>query len=81
MIIIHHLHFFVLTCLHKVQSFSLGLHVSSEAISIDELGLIAQNLHTYTTFFLLKLIFHKKLKVIVGYRFFFGLVYFPWQFV
>ena len=35
---LHDLHFLILTCLHKIQSFSLAL--SSEAISIDELGLI-----------------------------------------
>ena len=36
---LHDLHALILTCLHKIQSFSLGL--SSEAISVDELGLIA----------------------------------------
>ena len=66
---LHDLHFLILTCLHKIQSFSLVL--SSEAFSIDELGLIGPHLHTYTTFFLLKFIFHKKLQMIVGYRFFF----------
>ena len=45
------LHFLILTCLHKIQSCSWRL--SSEAISIDELGLISPQLHTYTTFFLL----------------------------
>ena len=40
-LIIHDLHFFflILTCLHKIHSFSLAL--SSEAISIDQLGSIA----------------------------------------
>ena len=38
-LMLHDLHFLILTCLHKIQSFSLGL--SSEAISIDEIGLIA----------------------------------------
>ena len=38
--------------------FSLAL--SSEAISIDQLGSIAPKLLTYATFFLLKFIFHKK---------------------
>ena len=37
---LHDLHFLILTCLYKIQIFSLGY--SSEAISIDELGLIAQ---------------------------------------
>ena len=46
---IHDLHFFILTCLHKNHSFSLALH--SEAIAINELGSIAPKLHTYTTFF------------------------------
>ena len=36
---LHYLHFVILTCLHKIQRFLLGL--SSEAISIDELGLTA----------------------------------------
>ena len=45
--------------------------ISSEAISIDELGSIVPKLHTYTTFFLLKFIFHKKLQVVFGYRGFF----------
>ena len=36
---LHELHFLIFTCLHKIQIFSLEL--SSEAISIDELGLIA----------------------------------------
>ena len=49
----------------------------SEAIAIDEIGSIALKLHTYTTFFLLKFIFHKKLQVVVGYRFFVCLVYKP----
>ena len=65
--------FFILTCLHKIHSFSLEL--SSEAIAIDELGSIAPKLHTYTTFFLVKFIFHTKLLVVVGYRFFLCLVY------
>ena len=59
----------ILTCLHKNHSFSLAL--PSEAIAIDELDSIAQKLYTYTTFFLLKFIFHKKLQVVVGYRSFF----------
>ena len=71
--VINDLHFLILTCLHKNHSFSLGL--PSEATSIDELGMIAPKLQTYTTFFLLKLIFYKKLEVVVGYRFFFCLVY------
>ena len=50
---LHDLHFFILTCLHKIHSFSLA--VSSEAIRIDELDFIVLKLHTYTTFFLLKL--------------------------
>ena len=70
---IHDLHFLILTCLHKNHSFSLVL--PSEAIAIDELGSIAIKFQTYTTFFLLKFIFHKKLQVVVGYRFFFCLVY------
>ena len=68
---IHDLHFLISACPHKIHSFSLVL--SSEAI--DELGSIAPKLHTYTTFFLHKYIFHKKLRVIVGYHFFFCLVY------
>ena len=50
---IHDLHFLILTFLHKNLSFSLPL--PSEAIAIDELGLIAPKLHTYTNFFLLYL--------------------------
>ena len=38
----------------KSQFFPLAL--PSEAIAIDELGSIAQKLHTYTTFFLLQFI-------------------------
>ena len=64
-LIIHDLHFLILTCLHKNHSFSLAL--PSEGIAIDELGSIALKHHTYTTFFLLKFIFHKKLQVEVGY--------------
>ena len=48
-----------------------SLALSSEAISFDELGSIAPLLHTFTAFCLLKFIFHKKLQVIVGYRFLF----------
>ena len=66
---IYDLHFLISTCLHKIHSFSLSL--SSETIAIDELGSIAPKLHTYTTFLLLNFIFHKKLQVVVGYRFFF----------
>ena len=66
---LHDLKFLILTCLHKIQSFSLVL--SSEANSIDEFGLIASQLQTYTTFVLLKFIFHKKSQLLVGYRFFF----------
>ena len=55
----HNLHFFILTYLHKINSFSLAL--SSEAISINELGSILPKLHACTTFFLLKFIFYKKL--------------------
>ena len=47
--------------------FSLAL--ASEAIALDNFGSIAPKLHTYSTFFLLKFIFHKKLQVVVGYRF------------
>ena len=72
-LIIHDLHFLILTCLHKNQNFSLAL--PSEAIAIDELGSIALKFQNYTTFFLIKFIFHKKLQVAVGYRFFFCLVY------
>ena len=68
MINVTRLAFFMSTCLHKNHSFSLAL--SSEAISIDQLGSIVPKLQTYTTFFLLKFIFHKKLQVVVGYRFF-----------
>ena len=64
---IQDLHFLILTCLHKNYSFSLAL--PSEAIAIDELDLIAPKLHIYTTLFLLKFIFHKKLQVVVRYRF------------
>ena len=64
----HDLHFFIWHVFTKLISFSLGS--SSEAISIDECGLIAPYLHTYTIFFLLKFIFLKKLQVIVWYRFF-----------
>ena len=46
---LHDMHFLILTCFHKIQSFSLAL--SSEAISIDELCLIVPLLHTYATFF------------------------------
>ena len=35
----HGLNFLILTCLHKIHSFSLAL--PSEAIAINELGLIA----------------------------------------
>ena len=70
---IHDLHFLILTCLHKIPSISFML--SSEAIAINELGSIALKLHTYTTFFLLKFIFNKKLQVVVEYCFFFCLVY------
>ena len=66
---IHDLHFWILACLHKNFSFSLAL--PSEAIAINELGSITPKLHTYTTFFLLKFIFHKKLQLVVTYRFFF----------
>ena len=66
---LHDVHFFLFWRLHKIQIFSLVL--SSEANSIDELGFIAPLLHTYTKFVLLKFIFHKKLQLIVGYRFFF----------
>ena len=66
---IHDLHFLILTWLHKNHSFSLAL--LSEAIANEELGSIAPKHQTYTIFFLLKLIFHKKLQVVVGYRFFF----------
>ena len=52
---LHDLHFLILTCLHKIQSFSLAL--SSEVILIEELDLIALLLHTNATFFLLKFIF------------------------
>ena len=41
---------------------------------MDELGSIAPKLHNYATFFLFQFIFHKKLQVVVGYRFFFCLV-------
>ena len=71
-LMIHDLHFLILSCLHKNHSFSLAF--PSEAIAIDELGLIVLKLHTFTTFFLHKFIFHKKLQVVVGYRFFFCLV-------
>ena len=66
--------FFDLTCLHKIHSFSLAL--SSEAIEIDELGSNVPTPHTYTTFFLLKFIFHKKITsgTWVWFRLF-GLVY------
>ena len=70
---IHDLHFLILTCLHNIYSFSLA--ISSETVAFDELGSIAPKLHTYSTFLLLNFIFHKKLKVVVGYRFFFCLVY------
>ena len=73
-LIIHDLHFLILIWLHKNHSFSLAL--PSEAIAIDELGSISPKLQTYTTFFLLEFIFHKKLQVVVGYRFFFCLVYY-----
>ena len=56
---IHDLHFLNLTCLHKIHIFSLLL--SSEAIKIDELGSNVPTSHTYTTFVLLKFIFHKKI--------------------
>ena len=46
---IHDLHFWILTCLHKNHSFSFAL--PSEAIAINKLGSIAQKIHTYTTFF------------------------------
>ena len=39
------LHFLILTCLHKINDFSLAL--SSEAISV-ELGMIVSKLHNYT---------------------------------
>ena len=45
--------------------------LSPEAISIDQLGLIAPWLHIYITFFLLQFIFHKILQVKGEYRFFF----------
>ena len=70
---LHDLHFLIMTCLHKIRSFSLALF--SEAIAIDELCSIAPKLQTYTTFFLLMFIFRKKLQMVVGYRFFFCLVY------
>ena len=43
----------------KIHSFSSAL--SSETIAIDNLGPIAQKLHTYTIFTLLNFIFYKKL--------------------
>ena len=46
---IHDMHFWILTCLHKNHSFSLAL--PSEVITINELGSSAPQLHTYTTFF------------------------------
>ena len=52
------------------QNSQFLLALCSEAISIDELGLIAPYLHTYAIFFLLKFIFHKNLQVVVGYHFF-----------
>ena len=61
---IHYLHFLIFTYLHKMHSSSFAL--SSEAIAIHELGVIASELHTDITFFLLKFIFHKKLQVVVG---------------
>ena len=65
--------------LFSCPSFSRVLHfllaLPSEAITIDELGSIAPKLHTYTTFSLFKFIIHEKLQVVVGYRFFFYLVY------
>ena len=70
---LYYLHLLILTCLHKVQGFSLGL--SSEAVSIHDIGLIAQSLHTYTTFFFLKLIFHKKITNESCVSFLFCLVY------
>ena len=70
---IHDLHFLILTCLHKIHSFSLAL--SSETIVIDELDSLTTKLHNYTTFFFLNFIFHTKLQVVVVYRFFFCLVY------
>ena len=58
--------------LHKNHNFSLALPF--KALGIDELDSIALKLYTFTTFFLLKFIFHKKLQVVVGYRFFFFFV-------
>ena len=52
------------------------LALASEAISIDQLGLIAPKLHSYTSFISLKFIFHKKIPVEGEYRFFFRLVYY-----
>ena len=54
---IHDLHFWILTCLHKYHSFSLALR--SKAIAINELGSIAPKLHIYTLFFLFQCILHK----------------------
>ena len=45
------LNFFILTYILKISSFALALF--SEAISIDQLGSIAPEIHIYTTFFLL----------------------------
>ena len=70
-LIIHDLHVLILTSLLKNHSFSIALPF--EAIAIDKLGLIAPKLYTYSTFCLLKFIFHKKLQVVFGYRFFFFL--------
>ena len=53
------------------KNYSFSLALPSEAIAIDEHGSIAPKLHTYTIFFLLQFIFHKKLQVVVEYRFFF----------
>ena len=62
----HDLHF-----LMSSQNSQFFISVTFWNIANDELGSIAPKLHTYTTFFLLEFIFHKKLQVVVGYRFFF----------
>ena len=72
-LMIHDLHFWILTCLHKNHSFSLAL--PSEVIAINELDSFAPKLHNYTTFFILQYIFHKIFQVKGEYRFFFCLIY------
>ena len=72
---LHDLHYFYF------DMSSQNSELSSEAISIDELGLIAQNFHISATFFLLMFIFHKKLVLEVRYRFFFCLVYIIFNYI